>query len=424
LFKLKVIKVFILSFVCLIPTIQNDRGKIFMKRIMFYCQHILGMGHLVRSREIVRGLTKDFQVCFINGGEIIQGFEIPAGVEVINLPVIKTDPEFTELQVVDDAFSLSEAKEIRKNRLLEIFNKFQPDILIVELFPFGRRRFSFELIPLLELAKSNKGATKIVSSLRDIVVVKPEKQVKHEEKVCNLINQYFDILLVHSDPELVPLEATFSRVNDLKCQVYYTGYIVQEPPTNPILTDEDWEIIKSDKPLILASVGGGRFGHELLECVVNTAPFLEKVLPHHIQVFTGPFIPNSKFKQLQEMAKFSKNIYVRRYTPYLLNYMKKADLSINMSGYNTIMNILTTGVRAMILPFTGNQDREQTIRAEKLSNLGVVKFINHNYLQPDYLAINIINYLKEQPNKISFDSEGVEKTANILKALAVKQKIA
>ncbi|PHM10020.1 glycosyl transferase, partial [Nostoc sp. 'Peltigera malacea cyanobiont' DB3992] len=83
-----------------------------------------------------------------------------------------------------------------------------------------------------------------------------------------------------------------------------------------------------------------------------------------------------------------------------------------------------TGVRAMILPFTGNQEREQTIRAEKLSNLGIVKFINHNYLQPDYLAINIINYLKEQPNKISFDSGGVEKTANILKALAVKQKFA
>ncbi|MEH1949965.1 MAG: glycosyltransferase [Nostoc sp.] len=395
-----------------------------MKRIMFYCQHILGMGHLVRSREIVRGLTKDFQVCFINGGEIIQGFEIPAGVEVINLPAIKTDPDFSELQVVDDAFSLDEAKEIRKNRLLEIFQQFQPDILIVELFPFGRRRFSFELIPLLKLAKSNKRSTKIVSSLRDIVVAKPEKEGKHEEKVCNLINKYFDMLLVHSDPELVPLEATFSRVNDLKCQVYYTGYVVQEPPINPILTEEDREIIKSDKPLILVSVGGGRFGHKLLECVVNTAPLLEKVLPHHIQVFTGPFIPNSKFKELQEMAKFSKNIYIRRYTPYLLNYMKKADLSINMSGYNTTMNILTTGVRAMMLPFTGNQDREQTIRAEKLSNLGIVKFINHNYLQPDYLAINIINYLKEQPNKISFDSGGVEKTANILKALALKQKAA
>ncbi|MBD2563700.1 MULTISPECIES: glycosyltransferase family protein [Nostoc] len=395
-----------------------------MKRLMFYCQHILGMGHLVRSREIVRGLTKDFQICFINGGEIIQGFEIPAGVEVINLPAIKTDAEFTELQVVDDVFSLTEVKEIRKNRLLEIFDQFQPDILIVELFPFGRRRFSFELIPLLERAKSNRSSTKVVSSLRDIVVAKPEKQAKHEEKVCNLINKYFDMLLVHGDPELVPLEATFSRVNDLNCEVYYTGYVVQEPLTNPILTDEDREIISSDKPLILVSVGGGRFGHELLESVVKTAPFLEKVLPHNIQVFTGPFIPDSKFHELQAMARHSKNLHIRRYTPYLLNYMKKADLSINMSGYNTTMNVLTTGVRAMILPFTGNQDREQTIRAEKLSNLGIVKFINPNDLQPDYFAINIINYLKEQPNKISFDSSGVEKTATILKTLAVKQKVA
>ncbi|QLE42748.1 glycosyl transferase [Nostoc sp. C052] len=395
-----------------------------MKRIMFYCQHILGMGHLVRSREIIRGLTKDFQICFINGGEIIQGFEIPTGVEVINLPAIKTDAEFAEQQVVDDAFSLNEVKEIRKNRLLEIFDQFQPDILIVELFPFGRRRFSFELIPLLERAKSNRSSTKVVSSLRDIVVAKPDKQTKHEEKVCHLINKYFDMLLVHGDQKLVPLEETFSRVNDLKCQLYYTGYVVQEPPKNPVFTDEDRKIIKSDKPLILVSVGGGRFGHELLECVVNTAPFLEKGLPHNIQVFTGPFIPDSKFNELQAMAKYSKNIHIRRYTPYLLNYMKKADLSINMPGYNTTMNVLTTGVRAMILPFTGNQDREQSIRAEKLSNLGIVKLINHNHLQPDYLAINIINYLKKQPKKISFDSGGVEKTATILKALVVKQKAA
>ncbi|MHC5734263.1 glycosyltransferase family protein [Nostoc sp.] len=395
-----------------------------MKRIMFYCQHILGMGHLVRSREIVRGLTKDFQICFINGGEIIQGFEIPTGIELINLPAIKTDAEFVELQVVDDAFSINEVKEIRKNRLLEIFNQFQPDILIIELFPFGRRRFSFELIPLLELANSNKNSTKVICSLRDIVVTKAHKQAKHEEKVCNLINQYFDMLLVHGDPEFVPLEETFSRVSDLKCEIYYTGYVVQQPRSNPVFTDEDREIINSDKPLILVSVGGGRFGHELLDCVVKTAPFVEKRLSHNIQVFTGPFIPDSKFKELQVMARNSKNISIRRHTPYLLSYMKKAELSINMSGYNTTMNVLTTGVRAMILPFTGNQDREQTIRTEKLTDLGIVKLITPYDLQPDYFAINIINYLEEQPNKISVDFAGVEKTATLLKTLAVKQKIA
>jgi predicted glycosyltransferase len=395
-----------------------------MKRLMFYCQHILGMGHLVRSMEIVRGLTQEFQICFINGGEIIKEFEIPADVEVINLPAIKTDTEFEELQVVDSGFSLTEVKEIRKNRLLEIFNQFQPDILVIELFPFGRRRFSFELIPLLEVAKSNGSSTKVVSSLRDIVVTKQHKQVKHEEKVCNLINEYFDMLLVHGDPKFVPLEETFSRVNDLKCKVYYTGYVVQQPPINPVLTDEDREIINSDKPLILVSVGGGRFGHQLLECVVKTAPLLEKKLLHNIQIFTGPFMPESKLHELQIMAGDSKNIRIRRYTPYLLTYMQKADLSINMSGYNTTMNVLTTGVRAMILPFTGNQDREQTIRAEKLSDLGIIKLINPNDLQSDYFAEQIINYLKEQPNKISFDFAGVEKTTTLLKTLLVKQKVA
>ena len=37
-----------------------------MKKVMFYCQHTLGIGHLVRSMEIVRSLVKDFQVCFID----------------------------------------------------------------------------------------------------------------------------------------------------------------------------------------------------------------------------------------------------------------------------------------------------------------------------------------------------------------------
>ncbi|MBF2003994.1 MAG: glycosyl transferase [Chlorogloeopsis fritschii C42_A2020_084] len=395
-----------------------------MQRLMFYCQHILGMGHLVRSMEIVRALTKDFQICFINGGEIIKGFDIPAGVEVINLPAIKTDSEFQELQVVDNAFSLDEVKEIRKNLLLEIFEQFQPDILIIELFPFGRRRFSFELIPLLERVKSTRSSTKVVSSLRDIVVTKQHKQAKHEEKVCNLINEYFDVLLVHGDPKFVPLEETFSRVSNLNCEIYYTGYVVQKPPINPILTDEDREILHSDKPIILTSVGGGRFGHELLDCVVKTAPLLEKVIPHHIQVFTGPFMPEEKFYELQSMAENSKNICIRRYTPYFLNYMKKAELSINMSGYNTTMNVLTTGVRAMLLPFTGNQDREQTIRAEKLSDLGIVKLLTTNDLQPDLFAKKIIDYLQEQPNQISFDFTGAENTTKILRQLAIKQKVA
>jgi predicted glycosyltransferase len=394
-----------------------------MKKLMFYCQHILGMGHLVRSMEIVRGLMQDFQVCFINGGEVIKEFPFPDGVEVVNLPAIKTDEEFQALQVVDTSLTLAEVQEIRKNQLLEIYNKFQPDVLMLELFPFGRGKFSFELIPLLERVRESNVGTKVVSSLRDIVVTKTNR-VKYEEKVCNLMNQYFDMLLVHGDPKFYPLEETFSRISDLKCEIHYTGFVVQEPEENPVLSDEDSAVVNSEKPLILVSIGGGRFGHELIDCVVETAPILEGKIPHHLQVFTGPFIPEEKLNNWQTLTKNSRNINIRRYTPNLLSYMQKADLSISMSGYNTTLNIMTTGVRAMSLAFTGNDDQEQGMRANKLDKLGVLKMLSPDDLQPDSLAQKIIDSLNNQPSPIKFDFKGVEKTSALLLNLISQQKVA
>jgi predicted glycosyltransferase len=387
-----------------------------MKKLMFYCQHILGIGHLVRSMEIVRGLVTDFEICFINGGKAIAGFEIPAGVEVVNLPAIETDPEFQNLSVVDDSRSLEEIQEFRKNQLLEIFDFFQPDILMIELFPFGRRRFSFELIPLLERVKAKGRSTKVVCSLRDIVVTKQDQE-RHEEKICKLMNQYFDLLLIHGDRQFQPLEESFSRISDLNCPVHYTGYVVQSSPENPVLNDEDKAVLKCRKPLILASIGGGRFGHELLESLVDTAPILEWIVPHQIQIFTGPFFPDEKFVQMQASTENQPNVKIQRYTPNLLAYMKKADLSISMGGYNTTMNILTTGVRSMMLPFVGNGDLEQTIRSQKLEKLGILNVLRPADLEPRNFAKKIVQCLMEMPHPVRLDLQGVDKTAAFLNGL-------
>ena len=388
-----------------------------MKKVMFYCQHILGMGHLVRSREIVRGLLPEYQVCFINGGEVIKEFPFPAEVEVVNIPAVKTNTEFQGLQPVDTSLSLDEVKAMRLDKLMAVFDEFQPDLLIIELFPFGRRSFSFELIPLVEKAKAS--GTKIVSSLRDIVVTK-QNQERHEEKVCRLMNQYFDMLLIHGDRQFVKLEESFSRVSDLNCQVHYTGYVTQPVPE----IQEENKLSLPKKPMILASVGGGRFGHELLRCLAQAALILEQALPHHIQMFTGPFMPEEVFKELQETVAGRTNITIDRYTSQFLAYMQQADLSISMSGYNTTMNILSTGVRAMILPFTGNNDQEQTIRAKKLEKLGRVKAISPDDLQPEKLANLIINYLQEQPNLMQFEFNGVANTAACIEKLFPKVEVA
>ncbi|MEL6492619.1 MAG: glycosyltransferase [Cyanobacteria bacterium J06621_3] len=385
-----------------------------MKKLMFYCQHILGMGHLIRSMEIVRSLTADFEVCFINGGEIIDGFQAPPSVRVINLLAIKSDAEFQALQSVDPNLDIEDVKTLRCQQLLIVLNAFNPDVLMIELFPFGRRRFSFELIPLIEAAREN--GTKIVSSLRDIVVTK-SNQARHEAKVVRLLNQYFDQLLIHGDPALHPIEESFSRIEDVNCDVHYTGYVVQTPEgSHPSLVDK--VALTKPEPMILVSVGGGRFGHELLDCVVDAAEILEQQIPHHIQIFTGPFMPEEKFWALKEAERDRRNLHIRRYTPTLLSYMKKADLSISMSGYNTTMNILTTGVRAMMLPFTGNGDQEQTKRVQRLAQLGKVRQIQPSDLQPQRLADAAIAHLQHIPSELKINLNGADNTAKLVKALA------
>ena len=379
---------------------------------MFYCQHILGMGHLIRSVEIVRGLIPDFQICFINGGQIIPEFEFPTEIEVINIPAVKTDSEFNELRPVDDSLTMAEVETVRTKMLLDTCDRFQPDILIIELFPFGRRRFSFELIPLLEKAKAM--GTKIVSSVRDIVVTKQNQQ-RHEEKVCRLINKYFDLLLIHGDPNFVKLNLSFSRIDDLNCPVHYTGYVVQPvPKTHQIILD---------KPTILVSVGGGRFGHDLLECVARTAPILRDKIPHHIQVFTGAFSPDEVLIKLQDLTKDSDNITCDRYTTNLLDYMLQADLSIGMGGYNTTMNILSTGVKAMMMAFQGNNDKEQETRLQKLDSLGRVKMIHPQDLQPEKFAEQIINYLEQSHSKLTVNLNGVADTKYCLQQLDSKNLV-
>ena len=79
---------------------------------MFYCQHVLGMGHLLRSTEIVRALSKHFKVLLAVGGETSPDFPFPEQVELLQLKALKTDAEFANLQVCNPSLGLEEPQTI------------------------------------------------------------------------------------------------------------------------------------------------------------------------------------------------------------------------------------------------------------------------------------------------------------------------
>jgi predicted glycosyltransferase len=386
-------------------------------RVLLYCQHVLGIGHLVRSAEIVRELSRDSQVLFISGGEKPDGFRFPEheNIDVLQLPPLKTDPDFSNLQVCGSLRSVDETKTLRRRLLLQAFDQFQPDTLVTELFPFGRKQFRFELLPLLEHARQQRRKTMVASSVRDILVTRKDQE-EYEQRVCDLVNTYYDLILVHGDKNFQKFDETFSRVNDLQCPVAYTGYVVQRK--DPITKEAcRLQLTKQGRPAIVASIGSGQYltGLTLLETVLGAAQLLQSRIPHEFHVFAGPLMPEEAYSRLQTLARDSRNVRFSRYTPNLGAVLKGAEASISMAGYNTMMDVLSSRVRALVYPVTSNGDQEQCVRAERLARAGVIDVIRTEELTPEELARKVERALSKRPTSLTVNCEGGANSVLILK---------
>ena len=385
-----------------------------MKKILFYCQYLAGMGHLVRSTEIIRSLIQEFQVCLVIGGEPIPGFTVPQGADVVYLPALR---EEAGALIATDA-ALEQVKTQRQQVLLAIFEQFQPDCVVTECFPFSKYKMAFELLPLLERARAAQ--IKVVCSLRDLIMTQTmsaQGLARKQARIHEQIRQFYDLVLYHSDPTLCPLEACFPTAADLKCEVFYTGYVAQSPSSSSPWKAGDRVALQTRTPKIIASAGGGRDGYPLLKAILEASPLLE-ALPHQIYVFAGPFMPEAQFADLESLAAFKANVTLRRFTPHLLDYLAQADLSISLGGYNTTMDVLRTGVRSLIAPSPSvDQVDEQMLRATRLAQMGVVEVLSPDQLSPAHLAQAILQRLELPRSAHSINLDGAQNASRRLQRL-------
>jgi predicted glycosyltransferase len=79
----------------------------------------------------------------------------------------------------------------------------------------------------------------------------------------------------------------------------------------------------------------------------------------------------------------------------------------------------------MILP--SSKDWEQSIRAEKLEKMGILRLLQPEHLQPESLASQIVQAIDApctgQSHK-SFELQGAQKTTSLLKTLMAQAVVA
>ena len=369
-------------------------------RVLFWVQHLLGIGHLTRTATLARALAAaGMDVTVASGGEPAPVVDL-TGVRFVQLPSARAvDIYFKVLHDANDRQIDDAWRARRRDATLALYREFRPDLLVTELFPFGRRQFRFEMEPLL--AEAQAAGTTVVASVRDILVAppKPERLTEMLERA----RRWYDLVLVHGDPSLVPFERTFPHLAEIGDRVRYTGYVVdqRESPDSDDGRDE-----------VIVSAGGGAVAEPLLRAALAARSFTQAAGARW-RFLVGHNLPDAVFDELAAGA--GPGVVVERARRDFPALLTRCRLSVSQGGYNTVLETLAAGARAVIVPYAGGLETEQTLRAEALAARGALEVAAEADLTPDRLAEAIDRALARPPSAAAgIAMDGAGETERIL----------
>jgi predicted glycosyltransferase len=380
-------------------------------RVLFWVQQLLGSGHLKRAATLARAMADEgLEVTLAAGGMPMPSL-LPGGIEVVQLPAIRTsDPSFAQLvdaagRALDDAIW-----QERQARLQHLLAERRPQVLITEMFPFGRRAFRRELLPLLEAAAAMRPRPWRLCSVRDILVKKPT--LEGYAWMRDLALAHYDRILVHTDPQLIPFDLTFPFAAALRDRLVDTGYVVDAPAqaTGAI-----------GPPEVLVSAGGGRVGATLLEAAIE-ARGLTSLAKAPWRLVAGGNLAADRFAALQ--ARLPDGVALDRHRADFDALFANSLLSVSQAGYNTVVEGLRLGKPMVLVPFETASETEQRIRAERLASLGLAEAVWERELAASTLA-RAIDAAYRRPatpgsglNRAPLNLDGAATTARLVAALA------
>jgi predicted glycosyltransferase len=374
-------------------------------RVLFHVQHLLGIGHLQRSRRIADALAAaDIGVTLVEGGPPVPEVPRTSGIDIVQLPPIRArDATFA---LVDEAGEpVSDALRVeRREQLLAVLATVRPDSVVIEGFPFARRAFRFELDPLIAAARA-MGA-RLVSSVRDIPTVRD-----HPGRIAEIVarvNSDFDAVLVHGDAGFIPFDVAFPAAPQIADRLHYTGYVTAPPP-----------LPEADMPAgeVLVSVGGGAAGRALLAAAFDARR--QGCLGDRAwRILAGASLSDHEFARLRLEA--SPGVAVERFRRDFAALLRRCHVSVSQAGYNTVLDILAARTRAVLVPFAAERETEQLLRAEQVAARGAAIVVRESDLSPVTLAVAIESAAAREPPTIAIDTDGARRAAAIIADLIAR----
>ncbi len=341
-------------------------------KVLIVVTHLLGTGHLARALTLARAFAgAGHAVTLASGGMPAPQLD-HRGIDLLQLRPVRSDGvDFTRLLGPEGHEVGPDTMAARRKALIGALAR-APDIVITELFPFGRRVLSDEFMALVQGAKTLARAPVILASVRDILAPpsKPEKAARTDE----IIDRFYDGVLVHADPRSTRLAQSWPVSDLLRPRLIYTGYVA--PPAAGPHPDQ------AGQGEILVSAGGGAVGTELFETAIGAAG----LMPDRVwRLLVGGADAEARIAALKRLDP-PQGTVVEPARPDFRQMLYHVAASVSMCGYNTAADLLQAGTPAVLVPFDAGREVEQTLRAQSLKHMHAIQVLRHSKLTPQALC--------------------------------------
>jgi predicted glycosyltransferase len=383
--------------------------------VMILVTHLLGVGHLTRAALLADGLKAEgFDVTLVSGGRPVPGINSTGWHYVQLLPVHIRGTDFSNL-LDDHGLPVTEAVMAERCRtLLNTIRNVKPAVLLTEHFPFGRRQLAGEFLMAIETVRALNPQARVVASVRDVLVA-PRRQRKFDQDKIDQANQrintLFDLVLVHGDEAVLPLEKSWPGTAAIAARLRYTGYITARDPAAPA------RLHRSDE--ILVSGGGSAAALPLFARIIAAAHQCNSGESWRILVGNG--VTADEFDALRLQAASgarASTIIIERARPDFPALLARCAVSISMAGYNTMLDLVRAKCPAIVVPFDAGQETEQAMRAEAWAAAGLLDVLKADALHPEAILL-AIHRARGQARSTSpkLDLNGVARSVSYVKAL-------
>jgi predicted glycosyltransferase len=384
---------------------------------MMYSQDGFGLGHMRRTSSIANQIAQvrsDAAILTMADSRLGQFFETSSNHDYLKLPsILKAGPG--DWRAVSLPLPFADVHAMRRELIRSAVLSYQPHILLVDHMPHGAMG---ELIPTLDALRASGAPTRIVLGLRDILDAPAVVQRRWEvEGAYDAIERYYDTVLIYGKREVFDLAEQYGFSPSVSERLRYTGYVCTPQTARYTARARAKYLPSADTTtkLIVAMAGGGADAYPMMRALLEALPAINAQQRSFLALIAGPFMPADQRRDLELRAR-GLPARVSMSVSDTISYIEAADLTIAMAGYNTTMEILRSGKRAILIPRRG-PSAEQRMRARLFAERGWVETIDPDELDAANVTAQVCGALERGPRMnapVQPDLHGLSAAADTL----------